>query len=77
MSQMNKRATIYLESDIHRLLKLKAVETSSSISEIVNDLLRAEFLENAEDIQSIKERVNEPSISFETLLKELKDEGRL
>jgi len=77
MSQMSKRATVYLEPDIHKLLKLKAAETSSSISEIVNDLLRAEFLEDAEDIQSIKERINEPSISYETLLKELKDEGRL
>lgn len=77
MSQMSKRATIYLEPDIHRLLKLKAVETSSSISKIVNELLRAEFLEEAEDIQSIKERINEPTISYEALLKELKDEGRL
>ncbi len=77
MSIMSKRATIYLEPDIHRLLKLKAAETSSSISEIVNDLLRAEFLDDAEDIQSIKERINEPTISYETLLKELKDEGRL
>ncbi len=77
MSVMSKRATIYLEPDIHKLLKLKAAETSSSISEIVNDLLRAEFLEDAEDIQSIKERINEPTISYETLLKELKDEGRL
>lgn len=77
MSVMSKRATIYLEPDIHKLLKLKAAETSSSISEIVNDLLRAEFLEDAEDIQSIKERINEPTISYETILKELKDEGRL
>lgn len=77
MSIMSKRATIYLEPDIHKLLKLKAAETSSSISEIVNDLLRVEFLEDAEDIQSIKERINEPTISYETLLKELKDEGRL
>ncbi|MCZ7602614.1 MAG: CopG family transcriptional regulator [Ignavibacteriales bacterium] len=77
MSTMSKRATIYLEPQIHKLLKLKAAETSSSISGIVNDLLRAEFLEDTEDIQSIKERINEPTISYETLLKELKDEGRL
>ncbi|WKZ69498.1 MAG: hypothetical protein QY331_16165 [Melioribacteraceae bacterium] len=77
MSTMSKRATIYLEPQIHKLLKLKAAETSSSISEIVNDLLRAEFLDDAEDIQSIKERINEPTISCEALLKELKDEGRL
>ena len=77
MSIMSKRATIYLEPDIHKLLKLKAVETSSSISEIVNNLLRTEFLEDAEDLQSINERINEPTISYETLLKELKDEGRL
>lgn len=77
MSIMSKRATIYLEPDIHRLLKLKAVETSSSISEIVNNLLRTEFLEDAEDIQSINERSKEPTISYEALLKELKDEGRL
>ena len=77
MSRMSKRATIYLEPDIHKLLKVKAAETSSSISEIVNELLRTEFLEEAEDIQSIKKRINEPTISYEALLKELKDEGRL
>lgn len=77
MAQLSKRATVYFEPDIHRLLKVKAAESSSSISEIINDILKQDFREDAEDIAAIKKRINEPSIAYQTLLKELKDEGRI
>ncbi len=77
MAHLGKRATVYLEPDLHRLLKVKAAETSSSVSKIINDLLREEFLEDAEDLKTIKERANEPTITYEALLKELKNEGKL
>ncbi|MDZ7764720.1 MAG: hypothetical protein U5K00_09870 [Melioribacteraceae bacterium] len=77
MAQLSKRATVYFEPDIHRLLKVKAAESSSSISEIINDILKQDFREDAEDIAAIKKRINEPSIAYQTLLKGLKDEGRI
>ena len=47
MTELTKRATVYLEPELHRALKLKAVETSCSISELVNDALRENLLEDA------------------------------
>lgn len=77
MANLTKRATVYFEPDLHKLLKVKAAETSSSISEIINQLLRQEFNEDAEDIEAFKNRASEPTVSYESLLKELKEDGRL
>ncbi len=41
-----KRATIYLDPDLHKVLKLKAVETSRSVSELVNDAVRHELVQH-------------------------------
>ena len=40
-----KRATVYLESDLHRALRLKAAETDRTISELVNEAIRDSFVE--------------------------------
>ena len=77
MVTLNKRATIYLDPQIHRAIKLKAVETEQSISEIVNEALRHELLEDQEDLEAIKNSVNEPTMSYETLLKKLKADGKI
>ena len=66
MASLTKRATIYFEPDLHKLLKIKAAETSSSISEIINGLLKEEFLEDAEDIKAFEDRASEPSVSYES-----------
>ena len=34
MTTQAKRATVYLEPDLHKALRLKAVETSTSVSEL-------------------------------------------
>ena len=43
MATPAKRATIYLDPFIHKALKLKAVETSRSMSDLVNEALREAF----------------------------------
>jgi plasmid stability protein len=40
MTAKTKRATIYLEPDLHRILKIKAAESSKSVSELVNEVVR-------------------------------------
>lgn len=77
MSTLNKRATIYFDPDIHRILKLKSFETSRSISEIVNDAIKYELVEDAEDLQAFNERANEETISFEKVLNDLKNNGKI
>ncbi|MDP2653081.1 MAG: CopG family transcriptional regulator [Candidatus Omnitrophota bacterium] len=72
-----KRATVYLDSDLHRVLKLKAAETSRSVSDLVNEAVRHELSEDQEDLQAFADRVNEPTVSYEQLLKDLKRDGKI
>jgi len=71
-----KRATIYLDPELHKALKLKAVETSRSVSELVNDAVREALAEDAEDLEAFAERAGEPLISYDEMVKRLKKDGR-
>ena len=77
MAAGTKRATIYIDSELHRALRMKAAETSSSISEIVNNAVKLALAEDAEDLAAFEERAKEPLVSFEDVLKELKRNGRI
>jgi hypothetical protein len=77
MGGLSKRSTVYLEPMLHRALRLKAVETSKSISELVNEAVRFSLAEDAEDLAAFEERVKEPLLPYEALLKELKQHGRI
>lgn len=77
MSELAKRATIYLDPLIHKILKLKSAETDQTISDIVNEALRHELAEDQEDLEAFKKRAKEPSISYEALLKKLKADGKI
>jgi len=72
-----KRATVYFDSQIHRALRLKAAETDRSISELVNDAVRLNLAEDAEDLAAFEERANEPNLAFEDVLKDLRKRGKL
>jgi hypothetical protein len=77
MATATKRATVYFDPDIHKALKLKAIETSKSISDLVNLAVREALAEDAEDISAYEERANEPLISFSEMVKRLKKDGRI
>ncbi len=77
MSAIAKRATIYFEPLIHKALRLKAAETSCSISDLVNSAVRYLLKEDAEDLEAFEARRHEPDIRFEQVLKELKAHGKL
>ncbi len=77
MTTLTKRMTIYLDPAIHRVLKVKALETEHSISDIVNEALRHELAEDARDLAAFADRVKEPAISYEALLKKLKADGKI
>ncbi len=77
MSVLNKRATIYFDPEVHRALKIKAAVTSRSISELIDDAIRHELAEDEEDIRVFEERAKEPTLSFETVLKDLKADGKI
>jgi len=77
MATETKRATIYLDPDLHKALRLKAVETSRSVSELVNEAVRETMAEDAEDLTAFDERAHEPLISYEEMVKRLKKDGRI
>jgi hypothetical protein len=77
MGAMATRSTIYFEPDLHRALRIKAAHTRRSLSEIVNEAVRQALREDQEDLAAFEERVQEPLISYESLLKDLKKHGKI
>jgi plasmid stability protein len=76
MARQTKRATIYFEPDLHKALRLKAAETSRSITELVNEAVREALSEDAEDLAAFDARKREPVISYDAMVKRLKKDGR-
>ena len=79
MSNMDtqKRATVYFESDVHRALRLKAAAADRSISDMVNDAVKAALAEDADDLAAFADRKNEKSLSFDSFVQGLKRRGRI
>jgi len=74
---MSVRTTVTFENDILKLLKLKALETSHSVSELVNELVLDAFREDNEDLKVFDARKNEETISLESFMKQLESDGKL
>lgn len=77
MSTNPKRATVYFDSELHRALRLKAAETDRSLSDLVNEAVRLNLDEDAEDLAAFKRRAREPNLPFESVVKDLKRRGKL
>ena len=77
MATQTKRATIYFDPNLHKALRLKAVETSRSVSELVNEAVRDALSEDAEDLLAFDERADETLIGYEEMVKRLKKDGRI
>jgi len=72
-----RRATVYLDPELHRALKLKAAASDRSISEMVNEAVRLALSEDAEDLAAFDERVAEPDMDFDSFVRSLKRRGKL
>lgn len=72
-----KRATVYFDAEIHKVLRLKAAETDQSMSKLVNAAVRVSLSEDAVDLAAFTERAQEPNIDFEEVLEDLKRRGKL
>ena len=77
MATLSKRATVYLDPQLHKVLKLKTAETSVSISQIIDKALRKELAEDEEDLKVFKDRAKKPTISYEKVLAQLKRDGKI
>jgi plasmid stability protein len=73
----SKRATIYFDAEVHQALRLRAAATDRSISDMVNDAVKFALAEDAEDLAAFDNRKSEPSVSFESLVRDLRKRGRI
>jgi hypothetical protein len=72
-----RRATVYLDADLHRALRVKAAETDKSISDLVNAAVRLNLAEDAEDLAAFRTRTKEPNLDLEKVLRDLRRRGKL
>ena len=77
MMAMMSKATIYLDDDLHRALRLKAAETRESMSELVNEALRALMAEDLEDLSDWESRRHERTVGYEEFLRQLEADGTI
>ena len=77
MATASKRSTIYLEANLQRALKIKAASTQRSMSDLVNEAVRRALEEDHEDLAAFEDRVAEPAMTYEALLKDLKAHGKI
>ncbi len=71
------RATVYLDREIFKAVKIKAVATDRTVSRLVNDTLKRSLREDAEDLAAFEARSGQPRLSFEDVVKSLKRAGRI
>jgi len=77
MKTNTKRTTIYLDSDLHHALRVKAAETDHSMSELVEEAIKLSLAEDSIDLAAFDERTGEPSLVFEDVLKKLQKNGKI
>ncbi len=56
---------------------MKAVTSHRSLSEVVNDAVKLLLSEDQQDLSAFEQRINEPTMSYEALLDDLKTHGKL
>jgi hypothetical protein len=72
-----KRATVYFDADVHRALRLRAAANDRSMSDMVNDAVKAALAEDSVDLEAFDDRRKERSSPFESFVRGMKRRGRL
>jgi hypothetical protein len=62
MTTPAKRTTIYLNPNLHKALRLKAVAVSKSVSELVNEAVRESLKKERHKYHSILEIMSKPGL---------------
>ena len=71
------RSTIYLKPELHQALRIKAASVKRSMSDIINEAVRRELQEDAEDLAAFTKRADDKTLSYEAFLAKLKSDGTL
>ena len=70
-----KRATVYFDPEVHKALRLRAAANDLSISDMVNEAVRASLAEDADDLAALDKRKRERSVSFGGFVQSMKRRG--
>ena len=71
------RTTITFNDKLFRSLKIRAADSDMSVSKLVEDAVKFQILEDLEDIEDALKRSDEGEYSFDSLVKQFKEEGLL
>ena len=77
MASLSKRATVYFDPDIHKILKIKAAESSTTISELIDRMIRYELQNNKNIFLDDKAADKQQSVYSGRLVEKLKKDGKI
>lgn len=72
-----RRATVYLDPELHRGLRIKAAQSERTVSDLVNEAIRVSLAEDLLDLSAFEQRAKEPDLPFEKVLKNLRAGGKI
>lgn len=73
-----KKATVYVDQDLHKAARIRAAESDQSLSDVINQALASYFADIQDDIDDlavIKKREKEPRVPMAKVLAKLKADG--
>ena len=71
------RTTMTINDELYLRLKRQVLERGITVSAFLEDAIVGQLLEDSADMEDIEKRLQEPTISHEQLIQELKAEGLL
>jgi plasmid stability protein len=66
MAVKSKRITVYLDPDLHKALRLKAIAVSKSVSDLINDAVREFLKKEKRKYRALLEIMSKPSIEVKS-----------
>lgn len=73
----SKRLPVYIDAELHQAVKVQALLAGKKIYVLVEELLRQALAEEQKELRILRERTQEPVLTYEQLLAELKSHGVL
>jgi uncharacterized protein YutE (UPF0331/DUF86 family) len=66
MAAPNKRTTVYLDPELHKALRLKAIAVSKSVSDLINDAVRELLKKDKRNYRTLLQIMSEPGIEVKS-----------
>lgn len=77
MPARDRRPAVTLDPALHRALRKRAEVTAQPVSALVDEAVRVLLAEDAEDAAALAASADEPTISLEEFVRDLKERGAL